>query len=196
MNEPAPSIPARRAPARAAWAVVVAAACAVTGSVPAAAEPPVAPAPEAVILDPRVTPVSLADDAGAGGVRPATPLGGSPAAAVPRPLPDWRLLAALAAAFAAVATYRVFTGRRTVVLPPDVFEVLGEAALGGQQSVRVVRFGPRTLLIGVSSAGCQTLAELNDPQATDRVVAACRGTQPQGRGGRRGSERPAAEARA
>jgi hypothetical protein len=41
--------------------------------------------------------------------------------------------------------------------------------------VRIVRFGPRTLLVGISSAGCQTLAELTDPQATDAIVTACRG---------------------
>jgi flagellar biogenesis protein FliO len=95
------------------------------------------------------------------------------------------VLAAIAAAFALVAMFRLTSLRRTRSLPPEVFELLGEASLGGQQTARVVRFGPRTLLIGVSSAGCQTLAELADAQATDSIAAACRKAQAAGRGGPR-----------
>jgi hypothetical protein len=179
------------------WTSVVAGvAMAAVFALPARGEPPVAPGPESISLDPQVMPATHVEQTATAVGRSATPLSGpSPLggpAQVPRPLPDWRLLAALGAAFAAVAVYRVSTGRRTVLLPPEVFEVLGEASLGGQQSVRVVRFGPRTLLIGVSSAGAQTLAELTDPQATDKVVAACRGAQPHARG----SRRPAPETRA
>lgn len=175
-----------------------------------AADPPVAPAPEAVVGDADVLAVahreaSVEPDAGArrateslGPVSlqppPATAARGS--AAVPRPLPDWRLLAALGGAFAAVAAYRLVGSRRSAPLPADVFEVLGEATLGGQHSVRVVRFGPRTLLVAVSSAGAQTLAELADPQATERIVAACQGGPPRtGRPGRKPAGRDAAEVR-
>jgi type III secretory pathway lipoprotein EscJ len=93
-------------------------------------------------------------------------------------LSDWKLLAAIAAAFVVLAAATAFNRRRTTVLPPDVFEVLGEGSLGGQHAVRVVRFGPKTLLVGVSAAGCQTLAELTDPQATACIAAACRGVHP------------------
>ncbi|MCE9630363.1 MAG: flagellar biosynthetic protein FliO [Planctomycetia bacterium] len=149
------------------------------------ADPPVAPGPESVLVDAHIAPATLvadpvrtADDPRPGPVSlgPADGAPASPPRSI-RPLPDWKLLAAMGAAFAAIAGYRLLSTRRTVTLPPDVFEVLGEAPLGGQQSVRVVRFGPRTLLVGVSSAGCQTLAELTDPQATDCIVAACRGTR-------------------
>jgi hypothetical protein len=54
-------------------------------------------------------------------------------------------------------------------------ELLGSASLGGPHAIRIVRFGPRTLLLGVSAAGCQTLAELDDAQVTERIVSACRG---------------------
>ena len=91
---------------------------------------------------------------------------------------DWKLLAAIVAAFVVVAAATAFNRRRTTVLPPDVFEVLGEGSLGGQHAVRIVRFGPKTLLVGVSAAGCQTLAELTDPQATACIAAACRGIHP------------------
>ena len=93
-------------------------------------------------------------------------------------LSDWKLLGAIAAAFVVVAAATAFTRRRTALLPPDVFEVLGEGSLGGQHAVRIVRFGPKTLLVGVSAAGCQTLAELTDPQATACIAAACRGVHP------------------
>lgn len=145
----------------------------------ASAAPPIAPSPEPDgAVDPRVEPASLTLDAEAA-TRPEAaplPLTGTPAprAVPPQPLPDWRLLAALGAAFAVLAGYRVLGGRKAASLPPDVFEVLGDASLGGQQAVRIVRFGPRTLLVGISSAGCQTLAELTDSQATEAIVAACR----------------------
>jgi len=93
-------------------------------------------------------------------------------------LTDWKLLAAIAATLAVAAMATAFTKRRSTLLPPDVFEVLGEGSLGGQHAVRIVRFGPKTLLVGVSAAGCQTLAELSDPQATACIAAACRGVHP------------------
>ncbi len=172
----------------------------------AVAEAPIAPAPELLIADAAVAPASVVEAATAAGPAAARSLAPVPLSTEPqpsvgsrtpafRPLPDWRLLVALGSAFAAVAVYRVVTARRSVGMPPDVFEVLGEASLGGQQSVRIVRFGPRTLLVGVSSAGCQTLAELTDPQATDRMVAACHGSRVAGvadrgrRAARRGEAR-------
>lgn len=118
---------------------------------------------------------------------PAVPLGvdpnspsaadGSPSSGAGR-LTDWKLLAVIAATFAVVAGATVVTRRRSLLLPPDVFEVLGEGSLGGPHTVRIVRFGPKTLLVGVSAGGCQTLAELTDPQATACIAAACRGVQP------------------
>lgn len=157
-----------------------------------AAEPPVAPAPDAGREDSEVRAVTHRE---AATHRDAEPLGpvvlgpASPAAprtsAAPRPVPEWRLLAALGGAFAAVAAYRVLGGRRSAPLPADVFELLGEASLGGQHAVRVVRFGPRTLLVAVSSSGARTLAELTDPQATERIVAACHGGAARSPGRRR-----------
>ena len=142
------------------------------------AEPPVAPSPE------QVTPVTHTVEvgpAGAGRLGPVPlPIGEAERKATPaaRQATDFRLLAAIAAAFAVLAGFRFFTpGRRRVALPPDVFEVLGEAPLAGPHTARIVRFGPKTLLVAVSSSGCQTLGEIADPQATDRIAAACRGPQ-------------------
>jgi len=63
------------------------------------------------------------------------------------------------------------------VVPADVFELLGETTLGNGQPVRIVRFGPKTLLIGSGSSGPITLSELDDPLATEWIAAACRGEQ-------------------
>ena len=100
----------------------------------------------------------------------ATP---APAAMPLRPAADWSVLAAILGAFAVLAVFRLRSGRRDRGLPAEVFDVLGEGSLGGQHAVRVVRFGPRTLLGGISSAGSQTLAEIDDPAVTDRIAAAC-----------------------
>lgn len=147
--------------------------------------------PEPLVVDAGLEPASLTTPAPPPPASGApVPLGPRPVAAAPsgppRPAADWWLLVPLGAAFAVLAGHRLFMSRRASTLPPDVFEVLGEASLGGQQAARIVRFGPRTLLVGVSAAGCQTLAELVDPQATEAIVAACRN----GRGTPGGDLRP------
>lgn len=159
-------MPRRREPC----IVAILLAAAAGGSV-AAAQPEPAAAPGA-----EVERLSVAAGSGPPAAPPMRLDGpsGRPSAPASRPLQGWRVLAALAGAFAVLAAFRTVQGRRLAGLPPDVFEVLGQASLGGQQSVRIVRFGPRTLLLGVSAAGCRTLAELADPEATAAVVAACR----------------------
>jgi len=116
--------------------------------------PPIAPSPESVLVREAPRPAALA------------PHG------VPRSV-DWRPLAAIALAVAVIAGFRLVAVRRRAALPPDVFEVLGAAQLATGQSVRVVRFGPKTLLVAVSAAGCQTLAELDDPEAAAAMREAC-----------------------
>lgn len=162
------------------------------------AAPPVAPSPEPLVADSAVMPVAHGEhDHGAPADRglPLGPVPLRPADSPPpstgglRPMPDWRLLIALGGAFAVIVAYRFVGQRRPAALPPDVFELLGEASLGGQQSVRVVRFGPRTLLVGVSPAGLSTLAEVAEPQATERIVSACRATDG-GRSAVRATRRP------
>ena len=86
---------------------------------------------------------------------------------------DLRITAFLGALLAAVLFLK-WNGRRTMHRPPaEVFAVLGEASLGGQHVARIVRFGPKTILVGVSGATCTTLAEIDDPGATDAITAAC-----------------------
>ncbi|MFN5756897.1 MAG: flagellar biosynthetic protein FliO [Planctomycetia bacterium] len=126
---------------------------------------PIAPAPPAARSIEPVAFVPMETAAATG--RPTAPA-----------LVDWKILGLLAAGFAAVVALRLFGKRREPTLPPDVFDVLGTASLGGPHSVRIVRFGPKTLLVSVSASGCQTLCELSDPQATACIAAACKGVQP------------------
>jgi flagellar biosynthetic protein FliP len=126
-------------------------------------------------------------------VVPPAMSGGRPAhdrAAGSAALADWRLLGAMVVAFAVLASLRFLGGHRQSVLPHDVFEVLGTAPLAANHTVRVVRFGPRTLLVAVSSGGCATLAEITDAEATTRIAAACRGVSPRRSGTAAGGSRP------
>jgi flagellar biogenesis protein FliO len=126
-------------------------------------------------------PVALEPLAAAGDSSPARVVR-SPAA-----LLDWKVIAFVASVGLAALLLRRFAPRAASTLPPDVFAVLGEASLGGQQMVRVVRFGPKTLLVSVTPSGCHTLAELGDPEATACIAAACRasmGRSGLGRSGR------------
>jgi flagellar biosynthetic protein FliP len=96
---------------------------------------------------------------------------------------DLRITAFLGALLAAVGFLK-WNGRRTMQRPPaEVFAVLGEASLGGQHVARIVRFGPKTILVGVSGTTCTTLAEIDDPGVTDAISAACRPTGPTGSAG-------------
>jgi len=134
--------------------------------------PPVASNGAPLTLEPlTLAPLTLAPLTAAGDASPAR-VARSPAA-----LLDWKAIAFVASVGLAALLLRRFAPRATSTLPPDVFAVLGEASLGGQQMVRVVRFGPKTLLVSVTPSGCHTLAELGDPEATACIVAACRSGQ-------------------
>lgn len=95
---------------------------------------------------------------------------------------DLRITAFLGALLAAVMVIK-WCGRKPVHrLPADVFAVLGEASLGGQHTARIVRFGSKTILVGVSGTTCTPLAEIDDPSATEAIVAACLPPPPVGAG--------------
>lgn len=152
-----------------------------TGVVAPAAPAPVRPVALLAPEEPRSRAAEVA--VGSHGPGPAgtpAPFDGrlAPDRPAPAALADWRLLGAMIAAFAVLAGLRFVGGHRQAALPPDVFEVLGTAPLATGHAVRVVRFGPRTLLVAVSSGGCTTLAEISDAEATTRIAAACRGVSP------------------
>ena len=142
-------------------------ATATSAAVAAAAEVPVTPARLLEPGVPEAIPIgAIAIGTGAIAADPAGSARGAPAF-------DLRITAFLATLLAAVLCLK-WSGRRPVPRPPaEVFAVLGEASLGGQHVARIVRFGPKTILVGVSGTTCTALAEIDDPDITDSITAAC-----------------------
>ncbi len=116
---------------------------------------------EPVLLTP-ITFGSADDRAGEGSQTPAV-----------GPLADLRVTGFVAAVLAAVVFLKWGARRSMRPLPSEVFAVLGEAPLGGQHTARIVRFGSKTILVGVSGATCTPLAEIDDAAATERISLAC-----------------------
>jgi flagellar biogenesis protein FliO len=86
---------------------------------------------------------------------------------------DLRVTAFVAAMLAAVLFLKWGVRRAARPLPREVYAVLGEAPLGGQHSARIVRFGPKTILIAVSGAACTPLSEIDDALVTEQLATAC-----------------------
>jgi flagellar biogenesis protein FliO len=64
------------------------------------------------------------------------------------------------------------------VLPKEVFELLGRAPLASRHQVHLVRCGRKLLLLSVSQAGIDSLAEIDDPVEVDRLAGLCAQAQP------------------
>ena len=90
----------------------------------------------------------------------------------------WQLAAFLAALAAAVAILRGIGPRREASPSGEAVHLLGALPLGGQHGLRVVRFGRRTLLIGISPGGCHLLAETDEPPEGIRPEPAAGSTAP------------------
>ncbi|MBM4004082.1 MAG: FliO/MopB family protein [Planctomycetes bacterium] len=68
--------------------------------------------------------------------------------------------------------------KATAMLPRDVVEVFGRASITPRQSVHVVRFGSKILLLSVSPTGIQSLAEVDEPAEAERLIGLCQQAQP------------------
>jgi|GEM_PF-2077163 len=68
--------------------------------------------------------------------------------------------------------------RSSQLLPSDVLEVLGRSTLMGKHQMFLVRFGPKLLLLSVTTEGADTLTEIDHPDEVARIVALCRQNQP------------------
>jgi len=62
-------------------------------------------------------------------------------------------------------------------LPKEAFEVLGRAPLAGRQHAHLLRLGNKLVLVSLTPAGAETLAEIIDPVEVDRVAGLCRENQ-------------------
>jgi flagellar biogenesis protein FliO len=68
--------------------------------------------------------------------------------------------------------------RGSVVLPGEVFEVLGRAPLTNRQQVHLLRCGSKLLLVSITPAGTETLTEVCEPVEVDRLAGLCRAAHP------------------
>jgi flagellar protein FliO/FliZ len=62
----------------------------------------------------------------------------------------------------------------SVVLPAEVFEVLGRAPLANRQQAHLLRCGNKLLLVSVGATDAKTLTEITDPDEVDRLADLCR----------------------
>jgi len=62
---------------------------------------------------------------------------------------------------------------QAAVLPGEVVEVLGRTLLDNRQQVQLLRLGRRLILVSVTPAGVETLAEVADPDEVTRLVGLC-----------------------
>ncbi len=70
--------------------------------------------------------------------------------------------------------------RGSLVLPKEVFDVLGRAPLGARQQVQLLRCGNKLLLVSITPTGAETLTEVTDPLEVDRIAGICRQAHPKG----------------
>ena len=68
--------------------------------------------------------------------------------------------------------------RGSLLLPREVFDILGRAPLGARQQVQLLRCGNKLLLVSITPAGTETLTEVTDPLEVDRIAGICQQADP------------------
>jgi flagellar biogenesis protein FliO len=68
--------------------------------------------------------------------------------------------------------------RGSLVLPKEVFDILGRAPLGARQHVQLLRCGNKLLLVSITPGGTETLTEVTDPLEVDRIAGICHQANP------------------
>jgi flagellar biogenesis protein FliO len=69
--------------------------------------------------------------------------------------------------------------RGSLLLPKEVFDILGRAPLGARQQVQLLRCGNKLLLVSITPNGTETLTEVTDPLEVDRIAGICMQGHPQ-----------------
>jgi flagellar biogenesis protein FliO len=80
--------------------------------------------------------------------------------------------------FVVAWTMRKTAPRGSLLLPAEVFEILGRAPLGARQQVQLLRCGNKLLLVSIMPGGTETLTEVTDPLEVDRIAGVCRQAHP------------------
>jgi flagellar biogenesis protein FliO len=68
--------------------------------------------------------------------------------------------------------------RGSLLLPREVFDILGRAPLGARQQVQLLRCGNKLLLVSITPNGTETLTEVTDPLEVDRLAGICQQADP------------------
>ena len=97
--------------------------------------------------------------------------------------PSWVTVASSLSVVLGLFLVVAWAMRRTVpggslLLPGEVVEVLGRAALAGKAQVHLVRCGSKLLLVSLSPTGVETLTEITDPDEVSRLAGLCRQARP------------------
>jgi flagellar biogenesis protein FliO len=69
--------------------------------------------------------------------------------------------------------YRKSQPQGTAKLPLELVQVLGRTNIAPRQSMMVVRFGSKLLLVSQQPGQTETLAEISDPEEVDRLAGIC-----------------------
>lgn len=83
------------------------------------------------------------------------------------------LAIALGAFFVLLWVWRKRMPQANQNLPGGVLEVLGRSTLDGKHRLHLVKLGGKLLLVSSSTAGAETLAEIDDPDEVTRLIGMC-----------------------
>jgi flagellar protein FliO/FliZ len=150
---------------------------AVPAARPATPAPTTATPPSATVHAPSTAPGEpiVALGLGAHGDKSATGKG-SPLSAM---ITVGGSLAIVLGLFFIVAWAMRKTGPRgSLMLPKEVFDILGRAPLGARQQVQLLRCGSKLLLVSITPSGTETLTEVTDPLEVDRIAGICQQAHP------------------
>lgn len=95
--------------------------------------------------------------------------------------PTYTVISALAIVLGLFAGFvwvsRKSNSRSDNALQSEVFEVLGSSQLDPRNQVKLLKCGPRVLLVGITQNGMQTLAEFSDPQEISELISRAGGAK-------------------
>ena len=68
---------------------------------------------------------------------------------------------------------RRFSRSTAAYLHPDAIQILGRSSIDSRNLIYVVRCGPRVLILGATSGGLTTLAEIAEPDEIEEFTTLC-----------------------
>ena len=142
-----------------------------------AGEPaPLPPAPATALPRPGSRPPAKLPPQGAAGRSPETPRGGLAGTFTVA----GSLVLVLGMFLLTARLLRRGNPQHARLLPKEAVEVLGRMPLPARRQGYLIRVGNKIVLVGFAPAGCDVLAEVDDPQEVDRLAGLCFQADPHG----------------